>query len=163
MVKMVKQGYPTKRLSREVGVAYKSIKDWTRVYDLYGTEGLRRTSKVNFVPNAEKERMCRLYLEKGLPLHQIYIPNGISRHTLKSWLRKVRAGGYEALYGVSPKREESSDMTRSVNEALREELRKAREENLLLRAENALLKKVKALMEEEEARLKAFGQEPSSH
>jgi hypothetical protein len=52
-------------------------------------------------------------------------------------------------------------MTRSINEALREELKKAQRENLLLRAENALLKKAKALMEEEESRLRDFGRKSS--
>ena len=80
---------------------------------------------------------------------------------MKSWIRKVRKGGYAALYGESNSYYESPDMTKSINEALREELKKAQRENLLLRAENALLKKVKALMEEEESRLRDFGRKPS--
>ena len=54
-------------------------------------------------------------------------------------------------------------MTRSINETLREELKKAQRENLLLRAENALLKKAKALMEEEESRLRGSGRRSSKH
>lgn len=161
LVKKVKSGYPIKRLAKEEGMAYISLRDWVRVYELYGTEGLRTMSRPNFVSNSEKERMCRLFLEKGLPLRQIYIPNKVSRASLASWIRKVRKGGYSALYGEYQKYNDSADMVRSENEVLKEELRKAQRENLLLRAENALLKKVKALMEEEESRLRSSGRKPS--
>lgn len=161
LIKLIKQGYPAKRLSKEVGVAYTSVRDWIRIYDLFGTEGLRNSSKANYVPSTEKERMCRLFLEKDVPLSQIYIPNGVSRAALKSWIRKVREGGYEALYGDCRCNNRPLNMVQSENEILREELKKAQHENLVLRAENALLKKVKALMEEEESRLKAFGRKPS--
>ena len=161
VVKKIKSGYPARRLAKEMGIAYSSIYDWVKVYDMFGTDRLRQMSRPNMVPPSEKERMCRLFLEKGLPLPQIYIPNNVSRAALKSWIRKVRKGGYAALYGESNSYYESPDMTRSINEALREELKKAQRENLLLRAENALLKKVKALMEEEESRLRDFGRKPS--
>ena len=163
LVKQVKSGYPIKRLAKERGVAYQSLRDWVRVYEQFGTERLRLMSRPNLVSSSEKERMCRLYLEKGVPLQQIYIPNNVSRDALRSWIRKVREGGYDALYGDCRYTNISSDMLQSENEILREELKKARHENLVLRAENALLKKVKALMEEEESRLKSFGQEPSKH
>ena len=163
LVKKVKSGYPIKRLAQEQGIAYISIRDWVRVYEMYGTEGLRNMSRPNYVSNSEKERMCRLYLEKGVPLPQIYVPNKVSRHALLSWIHKVREGGYDALYGEYEKYNDSADMVRSENEVLKEELRKAQRENLLLRAENALLKKAKALMEEEESRLKTSGRKPSKH
>jgi transposase len=163
LVKKVRSGYPIKRLAKETGVAYLSLRDWVRVYEQFGTERLRLMGRSNLVSSSEKERMCRLYLEKGVPLQQIYIPNNVSRDALRSWIRKVREGGYDALYGDCRYTNISSDMLQSENEILREELKKARHENLVLRAENALLKKVKALMEEEESRLKSFGQEPSKH
>ena len=163
VVKKIKSGYPAKRLAKETGIAYSSIRDWVKVYDLYGTDRLRQMSRPNLVPPSEKERMCRLSLEKGLSLPQIYIPNNVSRHALKSWIRKVRKGGYAALYGEGNAYYESPDMTRSINETLREELKKAQRENLLLRAENALLKKAKALMEEEESRLRGSGRRSSKH
>ena len=160
-VKKVKSGYPVRRLSKEVGIAYKSLRDWVKIYDLYDMGRLRETSRPNYVSNSEKERMCRLYLEKGVPLPQIYIPNNVSRSALKSWICKVRERGYDALYGDDRYINRSSDMIQSENEILREELKKAQYENLLLRAENELLKKAKALMEEEESRLKSFGRKPS--
>ena len=161
LVKKVKSGYPLKRLAQEECIDHVSLRNWLRVFELYGTEGLRNMSRPNYVPNSEKERMCRLFLEKGVPLPQIYIPNKVSRATLKSWIHKVKEGGYSALYGESQRYNDSADMVRSENEILKDELRKAQRENLLLRAENALLKKVKALMEEEESKLKAIGHKPS--
>jgi transposase len=163
LVKKILSGYPVRRLSAETGVDFISLRDWVRVYELFGTEGLHNMSRPNYVPNSEKERMCRLFLEKGVSLRQIYIPNRVSRFALLSWLRKVRKGGYEALYGENGNCDMPLDIEKSVNEILREELRKSQSENLLLRAENALLKKAKALMEEEESRLKAFGRKPSKH
>ena len=161
LVKKVKSGYPAKRLAKERGIDYVSLRDWIKIYDLYGTVRLRDTSRQNLVSVSEKERMCRLYLEKGVPLQQIYIPNNVSRYALKSWLRKVREGGYEALCGDSRYTNRPSDMIQSENEILREELKKAQHENLVLRAENALLKKAKALMEEEESRLRSSGRKSS--
>jgi len=161
LVKKVKSGYPAKSLAKEMGIDYISLRDWVTIYDLYGTVRLREMSRHNLVSGSEKERMCRLFLEKGVPLPQIYIPNGVSRDALRSWIRKVREGGYEALYGDCLYNNRSPDMVKSENEILREELKKAQHENLLLRAENALLKKAKALMEEEESRLRGFGRKPS--
>ena len=34
LVKKVKSGYPIKRLAKESGVAFQSLKDWVRIYDL---------------------------------------------------------------------------------------------------------------------------------
>lgn len=161
LVKKVKSGYPIKRLAKESGVAFQSLKDWVRIYEQFGSERLRLTSSPTLVSASEKERMCRLFLEKGVPLPQIYIPNNVSRDALSSWIRKVRKDGYDALYGDCRYTNRPSDMIQSENEILREELKKAQYENLLLRAENALLKKAKALMEEEESRLKSFGRKPS--
>ena len=152
-----------KRLAKEAGVSFVSLKDWVKVYEQLGTERLRLMSRPNLVSSSEKERMCRLHLEEGVPLRQIYIPNHVSSGALKSWIRKVRKGGYDALYGGCRYTNRPSDMIQSENEILREELKKAQHENLVLRAENALLKKVKALMEEEDSRLKSFGQKPSKH
>ena len=161
LVKKVKSGYPIKRLAKESGVAFQSLKDWVRIYEQFGSERLRMTSRPTLVSASEQERMCRLFLEKGVPLPQIYIPNNVSRDALSSWIRKVRKDGYDALYGDCRYTNRPSDMIQSENEILREELKKAQYENLLLRAENALLKKAKALMEEEESRLKSFGRKPS--
>ena len=163
LVRKVVSGYPLKRLAKETGVSCTSLRDWVRVYEQFGTERLRLLSRPSQVSASEKERMCRLYLEKGVPLPQIYIPNNVSRYALKSWIRKVRDGGYDALYGGCRYTNRPSGMIQSENEILREELRKAQHENLVLRAENALLKKARALMEEEESRLRSFGQEPSKH
>ena len=71
LVKKVRSGYPIKRLAKETGVAYLSLRDWVRVYEQFGTERLRLMGRSNLVSSSEKERMCRLYLEKGVPLQQI--------------------------------------------------------------------------------------------
>ena len=157
LVKKIISGYPIRQLCRETGIAYVSLRDWLDVYELLGSDGLRSMSRKKLVSSSEKERMCRLFLEKGVPLRHIYIPNGVSRTALKSWIRKARTDGYGVLHGNGRSDNRCSEMVQSENEILRQELRKAQEENLRLRAENALLKKAKALMEEQESRLRGSG------
>ena len=81
LVMKVMSGYPMKRLAKEAGVAYLSLRDWVRVYEQYGTERLRLMSKPNIVSNSEKERMCRLYLEK------VYLCCGYTFRTMSAAMR----------------------------------------------------------------------------
>ena len=62
LVKKVKSGYPIKRLAKESGVAFQSLKDWVRIYEQFGSERLRLTIIPTLVSASEKERMCRFFL-----------------------------------------------------------------------------------------------------
>lgn len=78
---------------------------------------------------------------KGVPLLRIYISNNVSRDALKSWICKVRQGGYCALYGISEDPSNPHDMVKSDIDILLEKLSKAEKENQGLRAENERLRK----------------------
>ena len=163
IVLKIKSGYPLKRLCKELGLDRDFVRDWLQKYEENGESGLRRKA-IKDVDGAEKEYFVRLFLEKSVPLRQIYVPNGVSRSALKRWICKVREYGYSSLYEHVPKgRKTKKKMGRPKKKTPQTELEILQAENLRLRAENALLKKVRALMEEEESRLRGTGLKPSSH
>jgi hypothetical protein len=45
-----------------------------------------------------KEEVVRLVMEKHLPLPQVVLQCGVSKTTLESWVRMVKANGYATLY-----------------------------------------------------------------
>ena len=160
VVSLIYSGYPLKRLCRERGYTTHRVYDWLRLYEELGEEGLRQRKPNKKLSGKEKEELVRLYLEKGVPLREIYYPNGISRYALQNWIRIVKSKGYQALYPERRRREKK--MSRPKKREPKTELEKLQAENLRLRAENALLKKVKALVEEQQARARLNGQKPST-
>jgi transposase len=161
VVKLILSGYPLKRLCRERRYDSNRVYDWLRTYKDFGEEGLRHRKPNKKFSGKEKEELVRLYLEKGIPLRDIYYPNGISRYAFQSWIRIVRSKGYQALY--TERRRRKRKMARPKKKEPQTELEKLQAENLRLRAENALLKKVKALVEEQQARARLSGQKPSTN
>ena len=162
VVSLILSGYPLKRLCRERGHSVHRVYDWLSLYKEFGEDGLRHRKPNKQLSGKEKERLVRLYLEKGVPSRQIYYPNGISRYAFYSWIRIVRSLGYQALY--PERRGRKKNMARPKKREPQTELEKLQAENLRLRAENALLKKVKALVEEEQkARARLNGQKPSTN
>lgn len=161
VVSLILSGYPLKRLCRERGYTSHRVYDWLRLYEELGEEGLRHRKPNKKFSGKEKEELVRLYLEKGVPLREIYMPNGISRYAFQCWVRTVRKDGYQALY--IEKRGRKKKMARPKKREPQTELEKLQAENLRLRAENALLKKVKALVEEQQARARLNGQKPSTN
>ena len=143
-----------------LGVDKKQVRDWVELFRLYGKNGLRHGHS-NILSGAEKERIVRLAIEKGVGHQELYVHNRISRSALEAWIRTVRSHGYSALYECKPKARPK--MTKVKKTPPKTELEKLQEENLRLRAENALLKKAKALMEELESRRNGFGQKSSKH
>lgn len=164
LVRLLKVGYPLKRLSREKGIADHQLRVWLKSYELYGEEGLRhRTRGYHFRPE-EKRVVVRDFLEKGIPLSELCLRHGLNRTTIQGWCRKVRQHGYEVLLDVKRRGRPPKDhMRRPKKKEPQTELEKLQAENLRLRAENALLKKVKALVEEQEARAQLNGQKPSTN
>ena len=161
VVRLILSGYPLKRICRARNYDRNRVADWVRSYNDYGEDGLRHRKPIKQLSGKEKEELVRLYLEKGVPLREIYIPNGISRHAFQSWVRAVRKNGYKALH--IGKRCKSKKMARPKKKEPQTELEKLQAENLRLRAENALLKKVKALVEEQQAQARLNGQKPSTN
>lgn len=162
-VKEIKSGYPVSVYCKEHCYGQDQVLEWIRRYDEYGEAGLKRHKPYRLISCEERERLVRLYLEKDVPLREIYTSADISRTNLQTWIRLVRTRGYGALYDVRPRGRKPKDMSSQKKYEPQGDLEKLQAENLRLRAENALLKKAKALMEERASRLKGSGQKSSNH
>ena len=162
-VKLVLDGIPQRQICKTYGLSHNNLRFWIDRYRLYGEEGLKPKPYVDISPN-KKERLIRLYEEKGVPLRLICIEHNISRAAFGKWIKQVRTKGYGSLYKKRQRDHPPKDiMARPKKKEPQTELEKLQYENLRLRAENALLKKVKALVEEEEARARRNGRKPSTN
>ena len=160
IVSETKSGKPIKVLSRENNLHENKILDWIRLYDRYGSDGLKKRPKLRATPEF-REHVVRLILEKGIPLFHVLIDYQISRTALESWVRMVKNHGYTQLHEIKRLGRPLKNMGRPKKKEPQTELEKLQAENLRLRAENALLKKVKALVEEKKAQARQSGLQPS--
>ncbi len=163
IVSQVKEGKPIRQLAREYGLHENKILEWVRKYDLYGDEGLKKQPNTK-ASGKYKEKLVRLFLEKGVTLSQIVVQHRVSRTAIEGWVRQARKYGYDVLYMEKPRGRPPKDpMARPKKKEPQTELEKLQAENLRLKAENALLKKVKALVEEQQPRARLNGQKPSTN
>ncbi|KAA6331386.1 hypothetical protein EZS27_020002 [termite gut metagenome] len=160
LVSQVHKGKPIKRLSKDSHIREGMLLEWVRKYDLYGEVGLQKQPNIRATSDF-KEEVVRLIMEKHLPLAQVVLPYGVSRSSLESWIRMVKANGYSSLAQQKKRGRPSTSMGRAKKHVPETALEKLQGENARLRAENSLLKKVKALVEEREARERMSGQQPS--
>lgn len=162
-IKLILGGYPQKRLCGEQGIGRHVMDTWLDRYRESGEEGLKRR-QLRELSGQEKEKIVRLYIEKGVPLRSLCNQFKVNRTPLQDWIRKVRNHGYAVLYDKRKRgRPKDQSMARPKKKEPQTELEKLQAENLRLRAENALLKKVKALVEEKKARALQNGHEPSTN
>ena len=162
-VRLALDGTPQRQICKTYGLGHNNLRFWIDRYRLYGEEGLKSKPYVDISAN-KKERLIRLYEEKGVPLRQICIEHNISRAAFEKWIKQVHTRGDGLLYKKQQQDHPPKDsMARPKKKEPQTELEKLQYENLRLRAENALLKKVKALVEEEEARARRNGRKPSTN
>ena len=161
VVERYKECGSSRLTAKEFGVDRHYVTEWAEAYRLYGVEGILRRPSKRFNPE-QKRAIILACQEKVVPLHVISARYGVSRSSLKDWLKK----GVESSFGQTM-RQESTQTRKSMGRPRKKvpetELELLRAENERLRAENALLKKVRALVEEREAHAKAIGQKPSNH
>ena len=163
IVQRVKQGEAIAHLSKEYHINETQMLAWVRMWDKYGSTGLKKQPHCRPTP-ALKEKVVRLILEEGVPLAHIRIEYRIGKTALQRWVSQVRQYGYEILHLKKKRGRPPKDtMARPKKKELQTELEKLQAENLRLRAENALLKKVKALVEEQKAQARRYGQKPSTN
>ena len=93
-VKEIKSGYPVSVYCKEHGYGQDQVLEWIRRYDEYGEAGLKRHKPYRLISCEERERLVRLYLEKDVPLREIYTSADISRTNLQTWIRLVRTRGW---------------------------------------------------------------------
>ena len=156
----IARGKGIKTVCRERHLDRHMVHGWFLCYKAHGEAGLRESPACSYSP-AEKEVIVLEHVRNGVPLSQLCLRYGMSRWTIKSWLRKHRSG--DSFYKVKQSVHPPKSMARSKKKKPQTELERLQEENLRLRAENALLKKAKALVEEQNARARLNGQEPSTN
>ena len=149
----VNAGKSIKALSREYNLHENKLLEWSRLYERYGNDGLKKQPKLKPMPD---------FKEKGVLLSHVLIDYRISRTALESWVRLTRNKGYTALRQSQRRGRPPKDMGRPKKKEPQTELEKLQAENIRLRAENALLKKAKALVEEKKTRAHLNGQKAST-
>lgn len=142
--------------AKEFGVDRHYVMEWAEAFRLYGIEGVMQRPPSRFDPE-EKQKIILTCQKKCVPLHVISALYGVSRSSLKKWLKN--GCEKDVTQGLAKKR----NMGRARKKVPETEIELLKAENERLRAENALLKKVRALMAEREALAKATGRKPSSH
>lgn len=162
-VELALNGMAQRQICLKYHIGHNTLRFWIDRYRLYGEKGLKLKQYVD-ISAKKKERLVRLFEEKGVSLRQICIEHNISRAAFEKWIKQVRTKGYGSLYRIQQREHPPKDpMARPKKKEPQTELEKLQAENLRLRAENALLKKVKALVEEEEARARHNGQKSSTN
>lgn len=89
LVSEVNAGKSIKALSREYNLHENKLLEWSRLYERYGNDGLKKQPKLKPMPDF-KEKGVRLILEKGVLLSHVLIDYRISRTALESWVRLTR-------------------------------------------------------------------------
>ena len=139
------------------------IREWVRIEDANGPEGLRHTgTQKKWTPESRYELVAQVLT--GQSITSVAMEAGINSGLLYQWVRKYRIMGYNGLVdmrkGRRPKDPEMKKINynnpRKLEESEYEELIRLRAEIEYIKAENAIIKKEIALREEKEAaRLKA--------
>ena len=147
------------------------IREWVRIEDANGPEGLRHTgTQKKWTPESRYELVAQVLT--GQSITSVAMEAGINSGLLYQWVRKYRIMGYNGLVdmkkGRRPKDPEMKKINysspRKLEESEYEELIRLRAENEYIKAENAIIKKEIALREEREAaRLKAKKQRLSKN
>ena len=147
------------------------IREWVRIEDANGPEGLRHTgTQKKWTPESRYELVAQVLT--GQSITSVAMEAGINSGLLYQWVRKYRIMGYNGLVdmrkGRRPKDPEMKKINynnpRKLEESEYEELIRLRVENEYIKAENAIIKKEIALREEKEAaRLKAKKQRSSKN
>ena len=128
---------------------------WTRIYDLYGVDGLKHKSvNKDWTPEERYEMVARVLA--GRSIKSVAIETGISNGQLYQWVRRYKQFGYNGLKlkkGRKPKGPDMSkdDKVKQLTRSEKEELILLKKQNEYLKAENAYLKKLRALIVQKKA------------
>ena len=143
------------------------IVEWTRVYDLHGTDGLKNKITAKEWTAEERYELVAKVLA-GNSITSAAAEAGIGKGQLYQWVRRYKLYGYDGLKlrkGRKPKGPvmKGDEKPRDLTKSEKEELILLRKQNEYLKAENAYLKKLRALIVQKKAEssLKAKRQESS--
>ena len=145
------------------------IRDWAKIEEVYGVEGLKHKNTNRIWSADEKYEMVAKVIA-GASCRETAINAGIEHSVLLQWIRRYKMEGYEGLVakrkGRPPKEPQmkKKEIPAELTPSEREELIRLRAEIEYLKAENEVIKKRIALRHEKwAAELKAKKQRSSKN
>ena len=135
------------------------VRIWTRIYDLYGIDGLKHNQSNKIWTKEERYELVAKVLASQ-SIKSVAIEAGINQGQLYQWVKKYKQYGLDGLElnrkGRPPKRgiimtKTKKDKPAKLTKSEKEELIFLREKEKYLEAENAYLKKLTALTIEKKA------------
>ena len=127
------------------------VRDWVKIFDLYGVDGLKNNYKNTLLSADEKfEYVARILA--GESLRTVAFEARVGVGTIYQWTKTYKTKGYDGLKllkkGRSSKEPIMSkdDKTKKLTKSEKEELIILRKQIEYLKAENAYLKKLRALI-----------------
>lgn len=144
----------------------KQLKNWIKVYQEYGDEGLMRSRKNKTYSFDFKLHVVELYLSTEISYQDLALSLGINNPPLiTKWVNDFRIAGPDALrpkrkgrkkiLGLADNKKNTvSSFDAAPVDTSAEHLKQLEDENLKLRIENAYLKELRRLRLEDEARLR---------
>ena len=141
------------------------VRNWNRLYDLHGIDGLKH-KQFNHVWTKEERFKLVTQVLAGKTISQVSFENKVQDSILSSWVRRYREKGIEGLELCKGRKPKVPDMPKKKKVKLapseKEELELLRARNEYLEAENAYLKKLDALVSKREAAQKKKKKQKSS-
>lgn len=114
-VRLLEKGAGSKMLATELGIPHDTARQWVRMYGAGGGNAVMNADARHRVYSFElRAAAAQDHVDNGMTLREVMAKYGIvCEHSIKTWCRKYRAGGVEALVkkprGRKPRRAENGD------------------------------------------------------
>jgi len=142
-----KNGLLISTLMSKYKVGADLVKYLTRLIDRHGL-GILRTTKNNYYPPYQKERIINRALINKKSIKSIAIDEGLpSSGMLSNWISKYKENGYNIVERKRGRSTMPRITKKKENETDKEKIKKLEEENLYLKAELEYSKKLKAVVQ----------------
>ena len=132
------------------------VRDWVKIFDLYGVDGLKNNYKNTLLSADEKlEYVARILA--GESLRTVAFEARVGVGTIYQWTKTYKTEGYDGLKLLKKGRPSKKpvmnkdDKAKKLTKSEKEELILLRKQIEYLKAENAYLKKLRALIVQKQA------------
>lgn len=143
-----KEGKSSINIGKKYGIDRCKVDYIVKLIDKHGL-GVLKTTKNNYYPAYEKERIINRVLMNNETLKSVAVDEGLlSAGMLSNWIKKYKENGYNI---VERKRGRSTmpkkPLKAKMNETMKEKVKRLEEENLYLKAELDYSKKLRAVVQ----------------
>ena len=129
------------------------VRDWNRLYELHGIDGLKHSQFSHAWTKEERFKLVAQVLA-GKAIRQVALDNRLDNGQLFHWVKRYREKGIDGLELHKGRKPKVPNMPKKKKAKLvpseKEELELLRARNEYLEAENAYLKKLDALVTKRE-------------